>query len=225
MSVIFKIQGGAIHLIVLVVVFLLVVTSITLLATDTDLRETRPFEFVHSLISTPCSEINCPKNRRHIEWKTPQVELTADKFDLKIKGKKTKTQRFKADTQALSVHSDPGNPSYTTLEVEWTEKGVPMRLYMYFASDGKRWRVTEVRTYNGQNPGNWLYYDGFGGKRLGKPLREDDFELKSKKDQSQLRGEIEFDDLRLLPFPDQATSSADRDKDDEDDEDDDRDRD
>lgn len=91
-----------------------------------------------------------------VSWSTNYVTLTADDFYIEVEGK-----RFygRPDLSKISVKSNPGKPSYTTLETEWTEGSIPMRLYIYFANDGINWWATEIRTYNGQVPGDWVIYN------------------------------------------------------------------
>jgi len=55
------------------------------------------------------------------------------------------------------------NSSSNTLELTWQENGVEMRLFLYFSRSGKgtaadSWFITEIRTYNGESPGHWVYY-------------------------------------------------------------------
>jgi hypothetical protein len=69
-------------------------------------------------------------------------------------------QRFTLDPATAAVHSDPGDATYRTLEWTWTQNGVGMRLNLYFASDGDRWWVSEIRTYDGRQPGEWLTATG-----------------------------------------------------------------
>jgi hypothetical protein len=61
---------------------------------------------------------------------------------------------------AIRIGSDPGDPSYRTLEVEWREQGVPMRLYLYLAADDTHWWVTEMRTSDGSSGGGSITYRG-----------------------------------------------------------------
>jgi len=100
-----------------------------------------------------------------VGWITGNVHLSASNFYLNIDG----NNLFIDNNSTLSIHSDPGNSVYTTLETTWEENGVEMRLFMYFSRDPStnRWRVTEIRTYNGSNPGNWLFYPGFEGTDAG----------------------------------------------------------
>ncbi|OGD83981.1 hypothetical protein A2165_02795 [Candidatus Curtissbacteria bacterium RBG_13_40_7] len=197
----FKLKVGSIHAILLVLVVLVVLASITVFASDA-IEEKRPLEFVSSLITKPCTQINCKGYR--IVWETPQVSLKTNGFYIKVNGK-----TFTGNSQS-TIRSDPGNPTYTTLEVEWKEKNVPMRLYMYFSADGTNWKVTEVRTYNGKNPGDWVIYNGFEGRRLGQSLTGT-LRLVSQSQQPNKwyskfnrrpapEGEIVFKDINLLPF-------------------------
>lgn len=95
-----------------------------------------------------------------IDWDSGRAHLQADSFRVEAIG----TFRGQPDTvdgaPAMRVKGDPGSPTYRTLEVEWQEQGVPMRLYIYFAADETHWWVTEMRTYDGSTRGEWVYYHG-----------------------------------------------------------------
>lgn len=105
-------------------------------------------------------------------------------------------QRFQAHAP-IDVHSDPGQPNaYTTLEITWTEHDVEMRLYLYFASDGQDWWATEIRTYNGASPGDWITYTGeFFRTPLGQPFAGD-VDLRS----DDGSGRLQLPGLRLRAF-------------------------
>lgn len=79
-----------------------------------------------------------------------------------------------------------------------------MRLYIYFSSDGNNWRVSEVRTYNGQKPGDWLFYDGFNGGQVGSKVSFGDVNLTSKTPPSSAYGNytgtVHFQNLKIQPF-------------------------
>lgn len=61
----------------------------------------------------------------------------------------------------IQVVSDPGMANeYTTLELTWREHDVEMRLFLYFASDGREWWASEIRTYDGSPEGDWIVYPG-----------------------------------------------------------------
>ncbi len=102
-----------------------------------------------------------------VSWKTDVVSLKCDDFYIVAEG-----QTFKADVDEVDVHSDAGDETYCTLELVWPENGVEMRLNIYFRSDGSQWWSDEIRTYDGQTPGDWLYYTAgdFFKTDLGEPF-------------------------------------------------------
>jgi hypothetical protein len=86
---------------------------------------------------------------------TRQVSLRADAVTIDAGGLTFST------APPVQVHGDPGTrDEYTTLELTWTEHGVEMRLFFYFASDGQEWWSDEIRTYDGRSPGEWITYRG-----------------------------------------------------------------
>ena len=92
-----------------------------------------------------------------IEWRTDSGRVRLDAGALVIEaGGRT----FTAADADVTVHGDPGDGLYWTLEAEWFENGRPMRLYLYFTSDGTDWWVTAIRTYDGTAGGDWIVYDG-----------------------------------------------------------------
>jgi hypothetical protein len=97
------------------------------------------------------------------------VALTADDFRLGVND-----LEFGVDVQPTRLTSDPGDRNYWTLEVEWTEHEVEQRLNMYFGSDGTDWWVDEIRTYDGYDPGEWVYaYGPFFKSPLGEAFEGD----------------------------------------------------
>lgn len=89
-----------------------------------------------------------------VNWQTPYAYFRADNFRIVANGK-----TFYANVSSpISVHSDPGSPTYTTLEVIWQENGVEMRLFIYFNSDGQKWWSPEIRIYDGKTPSNWITF-------------------------------------------------------------------
>lgn len=128
-----------------------------------------------------------------VSWTTPNASLSADDFWIVANG-----QRFTATVaRDLEVHSDPGDLDYTTLELTWHEVGREMRLFIYFKADATHWWSEEVRTYDGQSPAEWLYYDGiFFRAPLGSPF-EGDVDLGNNGPDDRFRGTIHFKNLRL----------------------------
>lgn len=95
-----------------------------------------------------------------VEWETPYAYWGAGDFAIRIGDK-----YFTAQTP-VTVRSDPGNDQYTTLETEWTEHGVPMRLYAYFRlnppenpGDAAMWEIFDLRTYDGSQNGEWIDFN------------------------------------------------------------------
>jgi hypothetical protein len=97
------------------------------------------------------------------------VRLEADRFIVETGGR-----RFSPSSEA-ELSGDPGirpgadQPGYTTLELTWFEHGVEMRVNLYFASDPDSWWVSEIRTYDGDDPGQWVTMTG---EYLHSPLGE-----------------------------------------------------
>jgi hypothetical protein len=89
-----------------------------------------------------------------VSWSTPYASLVAEDFRINAG-----PGVFRGVT-APELNSDPGWSTYCTLEVTWQEQGVEMRLYVYFAADERDWWVSEMRTYDGRSPGEWVYYEG-----------------------------------------------------------------
>lgn len=89
-----------------------------------------------------------------IDWDTGSVRLAADGLAIRAGG------RTFMGPQRPTLHSDPGSPTYRTLEATWQAGGTEMRLNLYFAADDHDWWVTEVRTGDGLQPLDWVSYPG-----------------------------------------------------------------
>ncbi|HEY7628552.1 MAG TPA: hypothetical protein VH761_15885 [Ilumatobacteraceae bacterium] len=90
-----------------------------------------------------------------VHFATPTVSLDAASVSVEANGR---TFVPPADT---TVGGDPGTwNEYTQLELEWSDDGIPMRINMYFASDGTDWWATELRTYDGNVDGEWIEMPG-----------------------------------------------------------------
>lgn len=117
-------------------------------------------------VDPPPSVVLCsPNPGTPIYFSTNYVSLRANDFTLNINGK-----IYKAPQKLTSINSDPDDKNlgkYTTLEAIWFDNGIEMRMNMYFKHDGTFWYLNELRTYNGNNPPDWIYYkpvDSFGQK-------------------------------------------------------------
>lgn len=91
---------------------------------------------------------------RALAWATDIVRLEADDLVIEAAGR-----QFRAPADA-SVTSDPGDATYRTLEMTWSEGRVEMRLNLYLAADNSSWWVREIRTYDGRPQGEWITYTG-----------------------------------------------------------------
>lgn len=92
-----------------------------------------------------------------VRFETPQVSLTAEHYWIEIGG-----TRYDPTGLRVDVHSDPGDRTYTTLELVWTVDGVEMGGNYYFRSDGNHWWAFEVRTKNGKPAAesDWVTFTG-----------------------------------------------------------------
>ena len=108
---------------------------------------------LNSLVYQEPKEIEKPEDNA-VSWETETVSLSASNFYIVAGGKV-----FTADVDNVEVDGDPGSENYTTLEVTWEEHGVEMRVYMYFEADGENWYAYEVRTYDGAEEADWVYYE------------------------------------------------------------------
>ena len=114
------------------------------------------FALGSGILGTGGSSLNgTTVNANSIHWTTDVVELKAADFWIEANG-----QRFSAADVPVSVGSDPGDQTYRTLEVEWTEHGVPMWFYLYFGGDATTWWVTEIRTHDGHLNADWAALRG-----------------------------------------------------------------
>ena len=122
---------------------LLIALPITLIGLMTGTFELRKKAVTGESVSNP------------INWRTDRVSLQAEDFYIIANG-----QKYFGKTGEIAFHSDPGSYGYTTLEVTWQENEREMRLYMYFYANESEWWLNEIRTYNGQIPGDWITYQG-----------------------------------------------------------------
>ncbi len=94
-------------------------------------------------------------------FKTEYVQMAVKNLNIKIGDEVYNPQRGKD----LQVHSSPpyteNGKTRTTLELTWFEFDKEMRVFMYFELDNalNMWKMYELRTYNAETKGDWLYYD------------------------------------------------------------------
>ncbi len=114
--------------------------------------------------SATCASMLYLKNaekQNPISWQTAYAKFNSSNFYIRIGDKKFYGK------DPVSVHSDPGTDK-TTLETSWNENGVEMRLFAYFRKiPDNMWEMYDLRTYNGNARGEWLYYKD----SLGNPVK------------------------------------------------------
>ena len=127
-----------------------------------------------------------------VAWTTPSVTLAAADFWIIADG-----ERYGDDRAELEVHSDLGSPTYTTLELVWREREREMRFFIYLYADPTSWWSAEMRTYDGQPAGDWLFYNGalFFKSPIGQVYRHD-VDL-TNQTSDEFRGELHLHGLAL----------------------------
>jgi hypothetical protein len=98
--------------------------------------------------SSPSGEEAAPA----IIWDSGSVRLEADDFEVRVGDK------VFHGIGPTDVSSDPGDPEYRTLEIVWQEQGVEQRMNLYFGADEDEWWISEIRTYDGFEDGEWINY-------------------------------------------------------------------
>lgn len=138
-----------------------------------------------------------------IHWTTPVVDLSADAFSVEAND-----LVFTYEGGApQSVGSDPGGPDYWTLEIVWTEHDREQRLNLYFGSDGSDWWLDEIRTYDGYEPGEWMYAYGRSFKTPLGEAYEGDLRIdllgegRPRDASNRVPGVLTIEGLRLTPSP------------------------
>ncbi len=149
-------------------------------------------------VTNPVSTVY-PFAESGIQWKTSTTSLRGDTFSVQVNGKK-----FDAQDSSVFVQGS-GTQTEATLEASWTEQNTEMRVFLGLTyAPGDYWRITELKTYDGKNPGNWIIYPGFVGNESGKPYINPVFDLRSKDG----KGRIQLRNMRLDAFQSQTESNA-----------------
>ena len=142
----------------IVVVAVMTVTSATTIAQTS------------SASSTP--DGTAPPPGGAVTWDSGAARFEADSYQIYV------GDTVFTGTGQAEVDSDPGDPTYRTLEVVWHEQGVEQRMNLYFAADAEDWWVTEIRTYDGMADGEWVNYWAVGQptQKMFKTPRGESFE-------------------------------------------------
>lgn len=86
-----------------------------------------------------------------VDLSTKEVTLTAERVTIEVNGKVFTPTK-------VELSSDPGDGTSQTLEVLWHQGGVEMRWNLYFGADTEWWWISEMRTYDCNQQGEWLTY-------------------------------------------------------------------
>jgi hypothetical protein len=141
-----------------------------------------------------------PEGDAPIVWDSGSVRLEADALEIRAGDKVFHGQ------VPYEVHSDPGDPSYRTLEVQWHEDGVEQRINIYFAADELDWWIDEIWTRDGRRDADWLMFrapDLFVATARGETY-EGDLHLvdgfSTREGREDVTGELTISGLRLTAF-------------------------
>jgi hypothetical protein len=143
--------------------------------------------------SSPSGEEAAPA----IVWDSGSVRLEADDFEVRV------GDEVFHGLGPVEVDSDPGDSEYRTLEIIWHEQGVEQRVNLYFTADEDEWWISEIRTYDGLEEGEWINYLVVGelwDDMLRTPRRgtyEGDVQFVG---WGRVPGEVLIRGLRLTPF-------------------------
>lgn len=138
-----------------------------------------------------------PQPTNQVLWDVGYVRLEADDFYIEAKG-----IRYLANVDSVSIGGNPGDDSTRTLELEWTEHGNPMRLYIYFMADSTDWWSDEIRTYDGTigDGTQWVYYFGEFFKSARGASFTGDIELINDASDNNVEGKLHFTGIQLTVF-------------------------
>lgn len=156
-------------------------------------------------VNNRCVAHPLPPSASPINWKTPYAMLQAEKLTITANGK-VFTVNPSGPLALTSDPTDSGDQNYTTLEAIWQENGVEMRMFIYFRADLGIWRATELRIYNGNTQGDWIYFTGPNliQAPLSQAYTNPSYTLTSSENGI---GEISFKNLRIQAFLDQAPAT------------------
>ncbi len=151
-------------------------------------------------VTEGCGDTGSDPSQHAVLWQHGGVRLEADDFYVEIEGTGL---RFLADVPGVTVGGNTGNTTFKTLELQWTEHGTEMRLFIYFEADSISWHSYEIRTYDGAPNGDgtrWVYYYGpFFTTAVGAPF-VGDVDLTSDGSDNGVVGHLHFTNLRLTAF-------------------------
>ena len=150
-----------------------------------------------TLAAAGCSDDAAGVSANPVLWEYDGIRLEADDFYIEIAGR---WAQFRANGPGVAVGGSASGTS-KTLEIEWNEHGAEMRLYIYLEANASVWWSREIRTYDGDPDGEWLYYYGplfqtaIGSLFVGDVDLTSDFSNRGGRS-----GRLHFTNLRLTAF-------------------------
>ena len=132
-------------------------------------------------------------------WDTGHIRLQADDFYLEADGV---TYLANVDHVEIGGDWDSANNTYGTIELEWTEHGNDMRLYVYFQATTEMWWCDEIRTYDGHKDDGtrWIYYYGEFFKSPVGSAFDGDVDLTNDDSDNGVEGKLYFTAMHLEAF-------------------------
>lgn len=127
-----------------------------------------------------------------LQLSTDEVLFTAESVIIEVGG-----QQY-SPPESVELHSDP-HPTFQTLELQWRDHGVEMRLFFYFSRDADSWKVDEVRVYDGRPQGEWVAIPGVVdlGAEIGVAAAGD---LDVRVGDDELSARVRLNDFELQPY-------------------------
>ncbi len=94
-------------------------------------------------------------------WVTPYASVRFNTLTITV----NRRSFVVGPSTTATLNSNPGSGNNLTLEATWFDQGTEMRFYIYFEkitdsslSSFPMYRISEIRTYDGNTPGDWIYY-------------------------------------------------------------------
>lgn len=141
-----------------------------------------------------------PVVKNPVNWTTDSVSLIADNFYIDVGEKRFYMKPDPNTGVTMGPIGSPNANMFTSLEVSWREYGIDMKVYLYFNKDNNHWWLSELKTYNGLTPGDWISYGNINGISgiLGEKFIANNLNLYSTS--NVYKGAIYFENLILQSF-------------------------
>ena len=153
-----------------------------------------------------------------VAWSTQWASFSATDYKIQVPDGTESGRIFRVNPskpcnpitgEMVCVHSDSPDPypqglHYMTLEVNWFEHDIEMRMNIYLFSDGQRWWSNEIRVYNGQPYPNseWVtFYGKFFDTPVGQAFTQSEqFTLSAQDSKTNGPVTLSFSNVRFATF-------------------------